>query len=174
MSAPLYELGAAALLGLGTTSSSIVGAVLGLYVRFSRRILACILAFAAGALISALAIELGYEGAQVLHHSGLTSLAAWAFISVGFAAGAMIYYVTSLFLEGKGAAVRYATQFREYALMRKRDSAQERIQLLAKCDQLRHCRRKQSRTFCLAFRRSINVPARLYSALASLVMRSIS
>ena len=43
----------------------------------------------------------------------------------------MIYYVTSLFLEGKGAAVRYATQFREYALMRKRDSAQERIQLLA-------------------------------------------
>ena len=138
MSAPLYELGAAAFLGLGTTSSSIVGAVLGLYVRFSRRILACILAFAAGALISALAIELGYEGAQVLHHSGLTSLAAWAFISVGFAAGAMIYYVTSLFLEGKGAAVRYATQFREYALMRKRDSAQERIQLLAKCDQLRH------------------------------------
>jgi hypothetical protein len=98
MSAPLYELGAAALLGLGTTSSSIVGAVL--YVRFSRRILACILAFAAGALISALAIELGYEGAQVLHHSGLTSLAAWAFISVGFAAGAMIYYVTS-FLKAK-------------------------------------------------------------------------
>ena len=101
MSASLYELGAAAFLGLGTTSSSIVGAVLGLYVRFSRRILACILAFAAGALISALAIELGYEGAQVLHHSGLTLLAAWAFISVGFATGAMIYYVTSLFLEGR-------------------------------------------------------------------------
>ena len=42
------------------------------------------------------------------------------------------------FLEGKGAAVRYATQFREYALMRKRHSAQERIQLLAKSDLLRH------------------------------------
>ena len=81
LSAPLYELGAAALLGLGTTSSSVVGAVLGLYVRFSRRILACILAFAAGALISALAIELGYEGAQVLHHSGLTSLAACTLVS---------------------------------------------------------------------------------------------
>jgi len=138
MSAPLYELGAAALLGLGTTSSSIAGAVLGLYVRFSKRILACILAFAAGALISALAIELGYEGAQVLHRSGLTSWSAWAFISAGFAAGAMIYYATSLFLEGKGAAVRYATQFREYALARKKDAAQERIQLLAKCDLLRH------------------------------------
>jgi CRP-like cAMP-binding protein len=138
MSAPLYELAAAALIGLGTTSSSIFDAALGLYVSFSRRVLACILAFAAGALISALAIELGYEGAQVLHHSGLTPLAAWAFISAGFAAGAIIYYVVSLFLEGKGAAVRYATQFREYALMRKRRSAQERIQLLAKSDLLRH------------------------------------
>jgi hypothetical protein len=86
MSVPLYELAAAALLGVGTTSSSIFGAALGLYVSFSRWILACILAFAAGALISALAIELGYEGAQVLHHSGLTPLAAWAFISAGFAA----------------------------------------------------------------------------------------
>jgi zinc transporter ZupT len=138
MSAPLYELAAAALIGLGTTSSSIFDAALGLYASFSRRVLACILAFAAGALISALAIELGYEGAQVLHHSGLTPLAAWAFISAGFAAGAIIYYVVSLFLEGKGAAVRYATQFREYALMRKRRSAQERIQLLAKSDLLRH------------------------------------
>jgi zinc transporter ZupT len=138
MNAPLYELAAAALLGFGTTSSSIVGAALGLYVRLSRRILACILAFAAGALISALAIELGYEGAQMLHHSGLTSSGAWAFISAGFAAGAMIYYLASLFLEGKGAAVRYATQFREYALTRKRNSTQERIQLLAKSDLLRH------------------------------------
>src|ERR1700722_3027681 len=62
MSVPLYELAAAALLGVGTTSSSIFGAALGLYVSFSRWILACILAFAAGALISALAIELGLRG----------------------------------------------------------------------------------------------------------------
>ena len=38
-----------ALLGLATTSSSIVGAALGLYVPLSKRILACVLAFAAGA-----------------------------------------------------------------------------------------------------------------------------
>ena len=63
MSASLYELGAASLLGFGTTSSSIVGAALGLYFRPAQRILACVLAFAAGALISALAIELGYQGA---------------------------------------------------------------------------------------------------------------
>jgi len=138
MSATLYELGAASLLGLGTTSSSIVGAALGLYVRLSKRILACILAFAAGALISALAIELGYEGAAALRRFGFTASSAWAFISAGFAAGAMIYYGTSLFLEGKGAAVRYASQFREYALAHKRHASKERIQLLAKCDLLRH------------------------------------
>lgn len=115
-----------------------VGASLGLYAGFSKRILACILAFAAGALISALAIELGYQGAETLRRFGFTASYAWWFVSAGFAAGAMIYYGASLFLEGKGAAVRYATQFREYALARKKHASKERIQLLAKCDLLRH------------------------------------
>ncbi len=134
----VYDLATASLLGLGTTSSSLVGASLGLYVRFSKRVLACVLAFAAGALISALAIELGYEGAQALLHKGFTSFSAWLFISSGFALGAIIYYWASLFLERKGAAVRYATQFREFALARKQHAAKERIKLLAKCDLLRH------------------------------------
>jgi low temperature requirement protein LtrA len=67
-------------------------AAMALLVQFSKRILACILAFAAGALISALAIELGYKGTQALLRSGFTSLAAWGFVSAGFAVGAMIYY----------------------------------------------------------------------------------
>jgi CRP-like cAMP-binding protein len=133
-----YDLGMASLLGLGTTSSAIAGVALGLYWRFSKRVLACVLAFAAGALISALAIELGYEGARTLHDEGFSSQAAWLFISCGFAAGAIIYYWTSLFLEGKGAAVRYATQFREFALARKQSASRENIALLAKCDFLRH------------------------------------
>jgi CRP-like cAMP-binding protein len=105
--------------------------------RFSERILACILAFAAGALISALAIELGYEGAETLHHLGFAPASAWLFVSAGFAVGAVIYYGASIFLEGKGAAVRYASQFREYAQVRKKHASQDRIQLLAKCDLLR-------------------------------------
>jgi CRP-like cAMP-binding protein len=133
-----YQLAMASLLGLGTTSSSMLGAAIGLYVPFSKRLLACLLAFAAGALISALAIELAYEGAQSLHHQGYNARAAWAFVSAGFAAGAIIYYSASLFLEKKGAAVRYVTQFREYALARKQADASERIKLLAKCDQMRH------------------------------------
>ena len=126
------------LLGLGTTSSTLLGVAIGLYVPFSKRPLACLLAFAAGALISALAIELAYEGARALHNRGFNAHAAWAFIAGGFAAGAVIYYSASLFLEKKGAAVRYVTQFREYALARKQTDGSERIKLLAKCDLMRH------------------------------------
>ena len=128
----------AALLGLATTSSSFLGAALGLYVPISKRLLACILAFAAGSLISALAIELAFEGAQDLHHHGFSAGWAWAFIGGGFAVGATIYYLATLFLEDKGAAVRYPTRFREYALERKQHEARELIELLAKCDLLRH------------------------------------
>jgi zinc transporter ZupT len=134
----LYELAMAALLGLATTSSSMLGAAIGLYTPLSKRPLACLLAFAAGSLISALAIELAYEGAQSLHHRGFDTRAAWAFVSAGFAFGAIIYYSASLFLERKGAAVRYVTQFREYAMARKQADAKERIKLLAACDLMRH------------------------------------
>lgn len=134
----VYDLVMASLLGLGTTSSSLVGAAVGLYLPISKRLLACILAFAAGSLIAALAIELAYEGALALHHQGYNTSAAWTFVAGGFGLGATIYFVTSLFLEGKGAAIRYATQFREYALAKKQRDATERIALLVKCDLLRH------------------------------------
>ena len=129
---------AAAALGLATTCSSFIGAALGLYVPFSKRVLAGILAFAAGSLISALAIELAYEGAQDLHHHGFGAAAAWAFIGGGFALGATMYYGATIYLEGKGAAVRYPTRFREYALERKQHETRALIELLAKCDLLRH------------------------------------
>ena len=142
-----YQLAMASLLGLGTTSSSMLGAAIGLYVPFSKRPLACLLAFAAGSLISALAIELAYESAQSLHHQGFNARAAWAFVSAGFAVGAIIYYSASLFLEKKGAAVRYVTQFREYALARKQANANERIKLLAACDLMRHLPAEQIEQF---------------------------
>jgi zinc transporter ZupT len=133
-----HQLAIVALLGLATTASSLLGAAIGLYVPISKRPLACLLAFAAGALISALAIELAYEGALSLHHQGYDARAAWAFVSTGFALGAVIYYSASLFLEGKGAAVRYGTQFREYALTRKQHDIDARIKLLATSDLMRH------------------------------------
>jgi zinc transporter ZupT len=134
----LSEVVIVALLGLATTSSSIVGAALGLYVPLSKRLLACVLAFAAGALISALAIELAFEGAVELLHQGFSANGAWAFIGGGFAVGSIVYYTTSLILERKGAAVRYPARFLEYALGRKQSDARETIGLLSRCDLLRH------------------------------------
>src|SRR5262245_4225941 len=97
------------MLGLATTSSVILGAVLGLYVPFPKKVLAGVLAFAAGSLIAALAIELGFEGASQLVRQGANVHAAWGTIAGGFAAGAILYYVTSLpRTEGSGVALSVA------------------------------------------------------------------
>lgn len=136
--AGLTEITEVAALGLFTTSSSIVGAAIGLYFSISKRVLASLLAFAAGSLISALAIELGYKDAVDIMKHGLGVQAAWASIAGGFAAGASLYYVASLFLEEKGAALRYPSRFLEFALTRKRRSADERLALLSRCDLLRY------------------------------------
>jgi zinc transporter ZupT len=134
----MNEILVVSLLGLATTSSAIAGAAIGLYYPISKRSLACILAFAAGALISALAIDLAYQGAVHLHHAGFSQRSAWAFVGGGFAAGAVIYYCASRYLEKKGAAVRFPTRFREFALERKQEETRSLIKLLSKCDLLRH------------------------------------
>jgi CRP-like cAMP-binding protein len=128
----------AGLLGLVTTSSVMIGAALGLYLNFSKRFLASILAFAAGSLIAALAIELGFEGAEELARHGTNMHAAWGLIAGGFATGAVVYYVAALFLEEKGAALRYPSRFMEYALKRKRKEVGEKLALLSQCSLLRH------------------------------------
>jgi zinc transporter ZupT len=132
------QLIAVALLGLAVTSSNMIGAALGLYLRPSKRLLSCILAFAAGALITALAIELAYQGAVDLHTRGFDARAAWAFVGGGFAVGAVVYYIIALLLEGEGAAIRLPTRFREYANRRQQKDAAETIRLLSQGDLLRH------------------------------------
>jgi CRP-like cAMP-binding protein len=134
----MSELLLVSLLGLATTSSSMLGVVIGLYAPLSRKLLAGILAFAAGALISALAIELAFKGALELHHLGFRSRSAWAFVAGGFAAGAVIYYIASFVIEKKGGAVRTPARFREFVLNRKMEKAKERIALLSNCDLMRH------------------------------------
>src|SRR5215472_3539283 len=126
------------LLGLAVTSSNMIGAAIGLYLRPSKRLLSCILAFAAGALITALAVELGYESALHLHGLTFTTEAAWLFVGGGFAVGAIFYYVIALFLEDEGAAIRFPTRFREYASRRQQKDTAEIIKLLAQGELLRH------------------------------------
>lgn len=114
-----------------------IGAALGLYVNFSRKLLACTLAFAAGSLISALAIGLGFEGAHALAEHGADVHLAWSLIAGGFALGAIAYYVAALFLESKGSALRYPSRFMEYALKRKRKAVSAKLGLLSQCSLLR-------------------------------------
>ena len=128
----------AALLGLITTSSAMIGVALGLYFPISNRLLGCILAFASGGLISALAIELAFNAAVHLHHLDFSLGAAWLLVGSGFAIGAIIYSVFSRYLEQKGAAVRYPTRFREFIQKRREHDAKELIELLSRCDLLRH------------------------------------
>jgi CRP-like cAMP-binding protein len=126
------------LLGLAVTSSNMIGAALGIYLRPAKWLLACILAFAAGALITALAIELAYEGAIDLHMRGFTTESAWLFVGGGFAVGAVAYYFIALRLDREGAAVRLPTRFREYAHRTQQKNAAEIIRLLSQGELLRH------------------------------------
>jgi CRP-like cAMP-binding protein len=134
----LLDLVTVAFLGLATTSSSLLGVALGLYARLPKIVLAAILAFAAGSLISALAIELAYDGAQQLHHQAFGVQSAWAFVGGGFALGALIYYGANVYLERRGSAIRLPTRFQEYAVARKQQEVKDLIALLSKCDLLRH------------------------------------
>ncbi len=100
------ELITVGLVGLLTTISVFVGAYLGLYYSIPEKVLAAILAFAAGSLIAALAIELSFEGAEALVQHGFSTRASWLYMALGFGAGAALYYTASVFLESKGAAIR--------------------------------------------------------------------
>src|SRR5665213_3171448 len=132
------ELLAVSLLGFIATSSNVLGAALGLYFPLSKRLLSCLLAFASGMLINALAIDLVYQGALDLHGRSIGFHMTLYVVGGGFALGAAFYYFAALYLEQKGAAIRYPTRFREYARERKRQNAEETIQLLSGCDLLRH------------------------------------
>lgn len=138
MSGDWREILEVAALGLFTTSSAMLGAGLGLYLPLPKKFLASILAFASGSLISALAIELGFRDAIEMMQHGLGIHAAWASIAGGFALGAIIYYTASLFLEEKGAALRYPSRFLEFALARKRRAATQKLDLLSRCELLRN------------------------------------
>ncbi len=101
-----FEFFLVGLVGLLTTVSVLVGAYLGLFYSIPERLLSAILAFAAGSLIAALAIELSFEGAEALVQHGFSLRVSWLNMALGFGGGAALYYVASVFLESKGAALR--------------------------------------------------------------------
>jgi len=89
-------------LGWGAVSASslIIGALLGLSRGWSDRLVGVILAFGAGALISAVSFELVEEGGNV---------GAPAWLGLGLAAGALVYFAADRWVErrvsGEGASL---------------------------------------------------------------------
>lgn len=133
-----YDLLAVGLIGFMTTASVLVGAYVGLYFTLPERLLSTILAFAAGSLIAALAIELSFEGAVALEHQGFSIRVSWLYMAGGFLLGAILYYVASLFLDSHGAALRFPHKLLEYTKLSSPKPLDEKIGMLAKCSLLKH------------------------------------
>jgi ZIP family zinc transporter len=87
----------AGLWGLAAASTLVAGAIIGLWVRIPRRVVALVLAFGVGALISAVAFDLTEEAFRV---GGTLSVAA------GLGAGALTYYAGDRWLARAGGARR--------------------------------------------------------------------
>jgi ZIP family zinc transporter len=87
----------AAFWGLVGGSALLLGCAIGYYVKISQRVIAAIMAFGAGVLISALSFELMDEA---FRRGGFDSTA------IGFVSGAVVYTVANLFLASKGAKHR--------------------------------------------------------------------
>ncbi|QQS54147.1 MAG: cyclic nucleotide-binding domain-containing protein [Candidatus Competibacteraceae bacterium] len=133
---PFRILGAALLATLAMTSL-LIGVVIGLYGRPSRRTNAIIMAFGTGALIQALALELAFEGAErLIEESHLSGLVSWCWVTAGFVAGGVLYSLGNRWLEGYGAALRHPALTKLYLLRQKRERSADLLGRLARVDLL--------------------------------------
>jgi ZIP family zinc transporter len=88
-------MGAAVGWGVVAASSLVIGMLLGLARSWPARLIGLVLAFGAGALVSAVSFELFEEG---LHVGGAAA------VGIGLAAGALAYYLLSRLIERMGPA----------------------------------------------------------------------
>lgn len=102
-------------LGLVASSSLNVGALVGLHSRPGHRVVAGVMAFGAGALIEALAVELAYEGVlQLVREDHLSGTEAFLYVALGFVVGGVVYFWADRVLEGSGGALRKPAPARRY------------------------------------------------------------
>jgi CRP-like cAMP-binding protein len=88
--------------------SVVLGSVLGLLLKPRERIVANILAFGAGALINALAVDLAYGTALHLKHAlHISGFAAWSYVAGGFVVGGLFYFFASGYIDARGGAPRH-------------------------------------------------------------------
>jgi CRP-like cAMP-binding protein len=115
-----------------------VGAALGIYAKPSQKLVAVVMAFGSGALIEALAIELGFEGVnRLIHEHHVDWLAAWLYVAGGFVVGGLIFYGATRWLDARGAALRKPTTAKNFVMEKQREKHEELLGRLASVDLLR-------------------------------------
>ena len=98
----------AALVGGFAASALIVGALMGIYARPKQWVVAMVMAFGAGALISALALELADESFNKGKEAAAFGNESSAFmaLAIGFVGGGVVYWGLNALLESHGAFLR--------------------------------------------------------------------
>ncbi|MFQ5797804.1 MAG: cyclic nucleotide-binding domain-containing protein [Bacteroidota bacterium] len=114
--------------GVLTASALLVGALVGIYFRPQERMVAVVMAFGSGMLVSALAFDLIEEA---FHKSGFWPLA------VGFILGALLFTAFNHWLDQRGGYLRKPSTQRHFALKKKKERASEILGELSKVHILR-------------------------------------
>lgn len=113
--------------------SVVIGCVLGLALRPREVVVANILAFGAGALINAIAVDLAYGTAEhlgrALHISGP---AAWVYVAGGFVVGGLVYFFSSAWIDAAGGAARHPYRMKLALLAQRRAVAASVVAGLAR------------------------------------------
>lgn len=92
-----------------------IGALFGIWLRPAQKWTATIMAFGAGALIEALALELAFHGAEslIVHHR-MDAITAWLYVAFGFLLGGGLFLLGNRMLEDHGGHLRKPSLVRAY------------------------------------------------------------
>jgi len=116
-------------MGTAAASSLLVGAVIGLFWKPSRKTTAAVMAFGAGILISALAFELVHEAYL---KAGFVPMAAGALVGGG------LFAFLNRILNNKGAFGRKQSTTRKFVIDKKKREAGEILEKLSRVELLRN------------------------------------
>jgi len=128
---PLYL--SAAFYGIVTAFGLLAGAVVGLVARPRQRIVAAVMAFGSGTLLSALAFDLCQEAYHHIHesHGSLFTLI------VGFLSGGLIFVLAEGFIDSKGGFLRREGTRNSFLKEKKAERAADILDKLAEVEIMR-------------------------------------
>ena len=124
--------------GVIATLSLPLGAALGIYLNVSKKFVAIVMAFGAGALIQALAVELAFGSAEhLIVTEKMSWVLGWFWVAFGFVVGGLVYSGANLALDNMGAAMRKAATARNYVKRLRREKATDMLVQLSASDLFR-------------------------------------